>query len=225
MRPDLTERLLRLGTAERDLLQDLYQARFATRAQAEDLAVLAGGDLPGLLASGLAREVTGETESVVYLGQSGTRAALAMLGEEVANGQRAYAALRLGHELRRTALYVALRRAGMPAAAYRAEPRLGYRSAAGLGERTLVPDALVRTVAGEALIEVDRATEGQGQLRHKWLRYREWQEDGPRRDLYVLADARAPVEASLRAAGLGATVLEEPWQLARLIWLQAAAQV
>ena len=225
MRPDLTERLLRLGSAERELLQDLYQARFATRAQAEELAALDGGDLPGLLASGLAREVATESESVLYLGQSGARAALAMLGEEVANGQRTYAALRLAHELRRTALYVALRRAGMSAAAYRAEPRLRYRSAAGLGERTLVPDALVRTVAGEALIEVDRATEGPGQLRHKWLRYREWQEDEPRRELYVLADFREPIEATLRAAGLGATVREEPLELARLIWPQAPERV
>ncbi len=220
MRPDLTERLLRLGAAERELLKDLHQARFATRLQAEALAALGGGSLAGLLAGGLAREVTLEEETIVYLGQSGVRAALALLGDERASGARAYAALRLGHELRRTELYLALRRVGMPACAYAAEPRLDYRSAAGLGGRTLVPDALVLGQGGAALIEVDRGTEGSGQLRHKWLRYREWQEDGPRRALYVLAQERSRVEATLQAAGLDATVLCEPEGLARLIWSQ-----
>ena len=218
MRPDLTERLLRLAPAERALLQDLYQARFATRAQAEELAKIGGGSLGQLVQAALVRVVALEGDSIVYLAQTGQRAALALLGPEVASGARAYAALRLSHELRRAELYVALRRSGMPPADYAAEPRLGYRSAAGLGERTLVPDALVHTPHGDALIEVDRGTEGTSQLRHKWLRYREWQEGAAGRRLYVLADVPGRLAATLADAGLAAQVLADAQALAGAIW-------
>ena len=218
MRPDLTERLLRLTSAELELMQDLYQARFVTSDQARALAGIAGGSLGALAQAGLVRQVEIDAGTVLYLTQTGRRAALALLGSEAASGQRAYAALRLAHEIRRSELYLALRQAGMPPLAYRAEPRLGYRSAAGLGERTLVPDALVRTWQGEALIEVDRGTEGTSQLRHKWLRYREWQEEVGGRRLYVLADEPLRIAASLGEAGLDATVLGEPDAIARQVW-------
>lgn len=223
MRADLTERLLRLGAAEQALLQDLYQVRFATRTQAEVLALVTGGSLEELALDGFLREVTTSRGAIFYLGQTGMRAALALLGAERGSGARAYAALRLGHELRRSELYLALRRLGMPAVAYTAEPRLGYRSAAGLGERTLVPDALVRRPAHDALVEVDCGTEGREQLRHKWLRYREWLEDAPRRGLYVLAEDPRHLEATLAAAGLKAKTMEEPGDLAREIWCEGVA--
>ena len=218
MRPDLTERLLRLGTAERELLKDLHQVRFATRRAAARLAQLGGGSLAALQEAGLLREVATDMGDILYLGQTGVRAALALLGGEQRSGARAYAALRLRHELLRAELYIALRGLGMPPAAYTAEPRLDYRSAAGLGERSLVPDALVRRASGDALLEVDRGTEGGLQLRHKWLRYREWQADEPGRHLYVLADEPLRIAASLGEAGLDATVRGEPDALARQVW-------
>jgi hypothetical protein len=224
MRPDLTERLLRLTSAELELMQDLYQARFVTSDQALALAGIAGGSLGALAQAGLVRQVEIDAGTVLYLTQTGRRAALALLGSEAASGQRAYAALRLAHEIRRSELYLALRQAGMPPLAYRAEPRLGYRSAAGLGERTLVPDALVRTWQGEALIEVDRGTEGPGQLRHKWLRYREWQEVTSERRLYILADAPERIGAGLAAAGLRPQVRADAMELARLIWSRGSEQ-
>ncbi len=218
-RPDLTERLLRLGPADRELLEDLYQARFVTRQQAETLAALSGGSIKLLEDGALLREVATASGTIVYLAQTGVRAARTLLGQERADGLRAYAALRLGHEQRRAELYLALRRSGMPQGAYLAEPRLDYRSAAGLGERTLVPDALVRRPPyGDALIEVDCGTEGTRQLRHKWLRYREWQEDGPRRELFVLAEDPVRVERTLEAASFLATVAGDPDALALAIW-------
>ncbi len=221
MRSDLAARLLRLGTGERELLQDLYQARFVTGAGAQALAEVAGGSLEELMRGGFLREAETASGEICYLGQTGIRAALALLGDDRGSGLRAYAALRLGHELRRAELYLALRRMGMPASAYRAEPRLDYRSAAGLGARTLVPDALVARPAADAVVEVDRGTEGPAQLRHKWLRYREWLEDLPRRGLYVLADDPARVAQTLAAAGLRADVAGEPDGLAREIWRPA----
>ncbi len=218
MRPDLTERLLRLGAAERELLKDLHQVRFATRPAAEFLAQLDGASLAELQESGLLREVATDRGDILYLGQTGVRAALALLGDEQRSGAGPYAALRLRHELRRAELYIALRGHGMPSAAYMAEPRLDYRSAAGLGQRTLVPDALVRRASGDALLEVDRGTEGALQLRHKWLRYREWQEEVGGRRLYVLADEPLRIAASLGEAGLDATVLGEPDAIARQVW-------
>ncbi len=219
MRQDLTARLLCLGTKERELLQDIFQARFVTGSGARAFADLADGSLQELIRGGFLREVGTASGDVCYLAQTGIRAALALLGGGRDGGSRAYAALRLGHELRRADLYLALRRLDMPASAYWAEPRLAYRSAAGLGLRALVPDALVERLAGDALVEVDRGTEGLSQLRHKWLRYREWLEDAPGRSLYVLADDPARVLATLAAAGLRAEVLGEPQDLAEAIWL------
>lgn len=217
-RPDLTERLLLLGEGERGLLQDLYQARFATPTVAEALAALSGGSLGALEDGGFLKAVETAQGPVLYLSQTGVRAALALLGPAQQSASRAYAALRLRHELRRAELYVALRGRGMRAASYRAEPRLAYRSAAGLGPRTLVPDAQVAAPEGDALIEVDLGTEGAAQLRHKWLRYREWQEDAPRRALYVLAATPETVRDTLASAGLVAHVAADPRDLARAVW-------
>jgi len=224
IRPDLTERLLRLGEGERGLLLDLYQARFAAAGHVDGLAELSGGAPQRLEECGLLRRVATDGGEVAYLSQTGVRAALALLGTAERSGGRAYAALRLRHELRRTDLYVALRRAGMPAEAYAAEPRLVYRSAAGLGDRALVPDALVRRQPGDALIEVDLGTEGGRQLRHKWLRYREWREESPGRDLFVLAADPAEVLRTLYEAHLAAEVGDQPSALARAIMAGAAAE-
>jgi len=217
--PDLTERLLRLSAAELRLLADLYQVRFADEAILDGLQVLASARGEELSRLGFVRSgATAQGETVHWLSQTGCRAARELLPEEAGSGMRAYAALRLRHELARGALYLALRRAGMPPGAYRAEPRLAYRSAAGLGQRTLVPDCSVTAGPRRALCEVDCGTEGAQQLRHKWLRYREWLEEAGERRLYVLCVETASLAATLAAAGLQASVHDSPETLARAMW-------
>ncbi len=217
-RTDLTGRLLTLGAAERTLLVDLYQARFADADLLSGLAALSGADAQALASRGLSRSVSASAGEVHYLSATGQRAAL-QLEPSARSGGRAYAALRLEHELLRARLYLALRRRGMPPAAFCSEPRLAYRSAAGLGERALVPDASVEADAGW-LVEIDRGTEGEAQLRHKWLRYREWQiSAGEGAHLGVLAGgAPGGVVRSLAASGVDAGVFSSVEELAAAIW-------
>ncbi len=215
---DLTQRLLSLGRPERELLVDLYQARFADPTLLSRLRELSGGEDAALRTRGLLRDAAGPDGKTHYLTATGQRAALSLL-PPVQSGGRAYAALRLSHELLRAELYVALRRRGMPATAYRAEPRLPYRSAAGLGERTLVPDAFVEAESAW-LVEVDRGTERLAELRHKWLRYQEWQlgaGDGGRIAVLAAGESTA-VERSLAATGLAAVIFRSVDALAETIW-------
>lgn len=219
MRPDLVERLLGLGDGERQLLQDLYQVRFADREMLARLSRLTRGAPEALRAASLLREAERDGAGVYWLSQSGQRAAQVLLPGSAQAGSRAYAVLRLAHEIWRGRLYVALRERGMTPEAYRAEPRLPYRSAAGLGARTLIPDAMVEGSRGQALLEVDRGTEAETALRHKWLRYREWQleADAPRH-LFVLALQPERLRKSLAAAAISAHVGENGDELADLIW-------
>ncbi len=215
---DLTQRLLTLGPPERALLVDLYQARFVDGPLLAELAELCGADPEALRSRGLLRTAVGPDGETHYLSGSGQRAALSLL-PQAQSGGRAYAALRLEHELARARLYGALRRRGMQPPDYRAEPRLTFRSAAGLGTRTLVPDALLESDA-MWLIEVDRATERDAALRGKWLRYREWQIDagGPRRVAVLLAGGASAVERSLAGSGLAATLYRTAEELAAAAW-------
>jgi hypothetical protein len=217
-RMDLTQRLLTLGERERLLLLDLYQARFADDGLLAAFCLVSQADADALQSRGLLRTAQGTQGAIHYLTATGQRAALQIL-PAARSGARAYAALRLEHELLRARIYLALRKRGMPTEAYQAEPRLPYRSAAGFGERVLVPDASVEAVASW-LIEVDRGTEGEAALHHKWLRYREWQlgaRDGRR--IAVLAAGRLDrLERSLAASGADATLSGDPYALAQLIW-------
>lgn len=225
MKPDLTETLLRLSAQERSLIVDIYQCRFVRDEGLADLGELSGGDPAKLLADGFLRSLEMEKERVHWLTRRGERAAVEISGIEPSRG-RAYAALRLAHELLRCVLYIALRQRGMPSARYRCEPRLGYRSAAGLGERTIVPDALVEAPVKRALVEVDRGTESSAQLRHKWLRYREWLLDQEvRPDVLLLAPGTSgrPMDAA-RAAGLDVALFEDPAELASVIWPRGGAE-
>lgn len=221
-RADLTERLLTLSLEERALLVDLYQARFADDTLLAAFAALSASDPAALRGRSLLRSVEAPQGRVHYLSATGQRAARSLLQSE-ASGARAYAALRLAHELARAELYLCLRRQGMPAAAYRAEPRLPYRSAAGLGERTLVPDA---SVEGRErwLIEVDRGTEGGAQLRHKWLRYREWLSDERERShLAVLQTGEgSALVRSIEEAGLSAALFRAADALSEVVWGEEA---
>ncbi len=217
-RMDLTQRLLTLGERERILLVDLYQVRFADDGLLLGLCALSQGDAAALRARGLLRTAQGPQGAVHYLTATGQRAALQIL-PSAQSGARAYAALRLEHELLRARIYLPLRRLGMPAGAYRAEPRLPYRSAAGFGERVLVPDASV-DAATAWLIEVDRGTESEAVLHHKWLRYREWQlgERGGRRIAVLAAGSLGPLERSLASSAAAALVSASPDELAQVIW-------
>lgn len=219
MKPDLTETLLRLSEAERLLLVDLFHCRFARAHDLSALEDISGGDAQVLLRGGFLRVADLAQGAIYWLTRRGERAACAAGNLEPAAG-RAYAALRLPHELARAELYIALRRRGLPAESYAAEPRLRFRSAAGLGERTLVPDAQVERSDGRgALIEIDRGTEGARQLLHKWLRYREWLLDQRRPEgVYALTlGAPSPVLEAARQAGLPLTARPEAGQLADVI--------
>lgn len=219
MKPDLTEALLRLSAGERSLIVDLYQCRFVRSEELSVLSEISRGEPGNLLAHGFLRSLQLDEATVYWLTRRGERAAVEVSGIEPSAG-RAYAALRLAHELLRSALYIALRRRGMPAVSYRCEPRLGYRSAAGLGERTIVPDALVEAPGKVVLVEVDRGTESSAQLRHKWLRYREWLLDQTvRPDILLLAPGTSgrPLDTA-RAAGLDVVLFEDPAELSSHIW-------
>lgn len=219
MKPDLTEMLLRLRSQEHTLLWDLYNCRFAGAGELSSLGILSGGDPEILRGAGLVRSAELEGGWVHWLTRRGERAAKA-LGAVPGAGSGAYAALRLPHELLRAALYIALRQNGMPPERYAAEPRFLYRSAGGLGERTLVPDAAVFGQGGpDILIEVDRGTEGPGQLRHKWLRYREWlfEQRDEFRILALAPQSGDRVRSAAGAAGLRILLAAAPEEAARMI--------